>query len=178
MEVLLVAGIFAVVVLVIAAFNSQLFTSQNNASSLVQLNLFQNNLVTLVKTKVAWDRTIAMNPSMSCLSTRTNCVAGGAPLTDRPFAIYDGTPGGTPFYDASSPQNGLTQMATACTGFNASNALCIFRYDLKWSAICTPPNCTDPQVKVSGRLILANGVKGVVVNTENYSVPEIYRTAR
>lgn len=118
---------------------------------------------------------------MSCLHDESPCTISGAaadaPITDAAFALFDGE--GQLFYDATTPSNGLDWRGKPCSEFSLEgNDKCPFRYNLVWSAICVPGECTSPDVKVTATLLFAPGDNKIVINTENYSVPILYRDAK
>ena len=160
--------------------NSQLAQS----SDLVQIGMFQSNLVTLIQNSTSWDRTTSLNTSMSCLASSSQCTdPTGNPLQNQPFAIYDGSASVTPFYDSTQTGAGLTLLATF-TGYVApgssagGNDNCPFRYNLTWSAVCTPPNCSNPQVLVNATLIYSpEGSHPIVMNPNRFSI-NLYPDAR
>lgn len=175
-QVLLVVALLSAVVLAISQLNLQLQKNRVQSAAIVQLSLFQRNLITLINSKASWLETIGRNPSMSCLQNHSNCLTGGAPISNQIFSIYDGSNSPLPYFDSISPTSGLNVMAVPCTGYPTGGDKCPFRFELRWSALCIAPNCVDPQVKVWADLVFNSAVQAFPFNPVTYSVPVIFRS--
>ena len=182
-EVITIVGLFSFVVLAIGGLNLQLSKQQNQSTSLVQLDLVRRNLIAIPLNSDAWKYTIAapQNPNMACLKDNTPCTVDGstdgAPLQNQLFALFDA--GNQLFYDSTSLQNGFSFAGTGCKTFSQTgDDTCPFRFELTWSAICTPGNCIAPQVKINAPLSYKSVVKPVILNVNNFAVPDIYRAAQ
>lgn len=148
----------------------------------VQLDIVRRNIQSLLMSQAAWQATVARNSSMACLSSSSSsCVVPGTtqPLSNQTFALYDGA-SSQPYFDATRATNGFTANGRPCTGFNSNegNDACPFRFELRWSAVCTnPASCVQPQVQVSATLRYVPKTPSAVMNLANFSIPTLYRGA-
>lgn len=179
-DVLVVVGVLSVVALAIASFSNQMNKQLSQSSSSSMMGIVRDNLITLVKSNASWNRTTSKNHQMHCLSSGSQCAAAssngnGGGLN---FALYDASTNNQPYYDATDGRKGFTAQGAPCDGYGTSqNPACIFRFDLKWSALCTPPNCSYPQVSVTADLLYA-GSNAPPFNLKKYSVPPVIRSAQ
>jgi prepilin-type N-terminal cleavage/methylation domain-containing protein len=192
-ELLVAVALFSVVVLGISSLNLHLRNQLRDSAALGKISVVSRNIKTLILDTSSWKNTVAQGSTggalpaslMNCLKNGTPCTidgtAGGVPIQLRKFAIYDG--GNQLYFDATNDQNGLTASGMECASFSSqsdSKSNCNFRFDLRWSANCVPGNCVNPQVKISAKLMVGGFDVGqkIVVNTVNYSLDEIFRSAQ
>jgi prepilin-type N-terminal cleavage/methylation domain-containing protein len=191
LELIIAVAVLSMVVLSIAGLNFQLRKQQTDSTNLVQIAVFQRNLIALVLNGDSWKATTAAGSqapagasplgNMGCLANNTlscNDVSTGAPIQNQSFAIYDAA--GKLFYDATDPKSGITLNGLPCSTFtNPGNAGCPMRFDLKWNAICTGA-CINPMVKVNATLLYPTqgGQQQLVINASHYSVPDTVRSAQ
>lgn len=177
-------GITSVVVLGIQAAYFQINKSQKQSNLLYQVGMFNKNIGALVAMQTSWNATVnapANRESMACIRLRRPCTsdgsASGQPLEDVLFAIFDGA--GKEYYNPLNEHSGVTLSGVPCSTFSASgNESCPIRIELKWSAICQPGNCMDPQIKVKAEMKIAPTVSGILINPANHSMPDVYRYAQ
>lgn len=184
-------AVLSFVVLSIAGLNLQLRKQQVESTNLVQIGVFQRNLIAVVLDKASWQKTIAAgaptgsNPlgKMGCLVTgTTSCTVDGSstgtPIQNQAFALYDAA--GSLIFDATNPTNGITLNGLPCSSFSTTgDNSCPMRFDLKWNAVCTGA-CINPMIKVNATLLfpVPAGQQGLIINTSRYSVPDTLRSAQ
>lgn len=110
--------------------------------------------------------------SMDCLRNATACTAN----TPRPFALIDGA--GNLVFDATNNTEGFDLEGRRCTSFGASASNCIFRYNLRWSAICPGASCTSPLIAVTAQLQVASNAGLRPIDYSKYSVTKVLRPAQ
>ena len=197
-EVMVGASVLTVITVGLLQFLTFLTSQQSKATSTVQLDLIRRNLIALASSSSSWTNTIT-NPvnatAMSCLASHTPCTKDGsptgAPIQNQPFALFDGSAASQPYYNALPGNNGVTPAGVFCDGYPivtnhsnlqspSQNTSCVYRFDLKWSAICTPGNCVNPQVKISAILLKTPTSAGNAfnLNPANYSVAQLFRSAQ
>jgi prepilin-type N-terminal cleavage/methylation domain-containing protein len=186
-EVMMVMGIGTVLILVIATIMKNSAVSEMEAMTFAQLATLRRDLFVQAESDVAWVNTVRAGSAagarpaskMDCLLNGNPCTVdgspGGVPITDQPFALYDNS--NNLVLDGTSATIGLTTQASACNSFSQATGddQCPFRFDLKWSAVCTPGACTYPLLKISGTLQYKPKSSKLSFNTANYSLSSFYR---
>ncbi|MGE0631133.1 MAG: prepilin-type N-terminal cleavage/methylation domain-containing protein [Pseudobdellovibrionaceae bacterium] len=184
LELLITVGILAVAVLAIGTVHLQLSKQQAQSASLFQVDIFNKNLATLVRTQASWRASVNAEinkDSMECLRVRTiPCTVDGtpmgAPLKDIPFAIFDGA--GNLFFNGMDHRAGISMWGDICNSYTNDGAdECPFRPQLTWTAACVQGSCINPQVQVNATLKYSSRKVNLIVNTTNHSMPNIYRSA-
>lgn len=177
MELIIASAIYGVVVLGVGFAINQIVNLKIEAESLNEIHEFRSHIFSTVDDPVAWSNTVVANQSsaaMLCLLNGTSCAPGGVPITDRPFRLLNQS--GGEVYDSIDPTRGFTGKGTPCTNFSltAGDASCPFRFDLRWSAVCDPANCINPQIKISNVLSVSqsyrNPLNPVRVSINGYYV--------
>ncbi len=176
LEVLMAIGAGYVVMAAICATLENTARIQSNARAMNQMMQTRNGFFLAIGSNTAWKNTIMAkinSTGMACLANSSPCTGdgtpGGAPISGRSFALYDSN--NVMLFDATNAANGLTTSGTPCNSFSLPNGpagkkgndSCPFRFDLKWSANCTPGNCTNPLVNVSAAL-LYSGTNNNLIN--------------
>lgn len=152
--------------------------SQTNATSTA--SILRKNFITLVELDTSWNLTVAdtANTTLACLRApyppcTTDGLPGGPAITNAPIRLRDAANQIAFGYDPlASASNGFTMGGVACNSFAAGGSdACPFRLTFTWSAVCTPGNCTSPQIKVDGILnyAAATADKKIAFNSANYS---------
>ena len=175
-ELLVAIAILSIVVLAVSALNLHMSRELSRSSTNFQIDVFRRNLLVLISDSASWTSTRLANRAGAAFPAgNMDCLTNGQPCTatNQRFAIHDGS--GALFYDAIPNNNGIDRVGNTCDTYPSE--LCPFRYELRWSANCTPGNCVYPQVKVTAELSVAAGGK-FVINTDLHSVPATFRAAQ
>lgn len=179
-EVLVSLGIWSALTLGVGLAIHHTFRMQNRSRSLVQVEMFRQAIVQAVESDIGWAKVVkdARNVSMECLRSGTPCTIDGsdmgAPLASVPLVLLQ--PDGRLLFDATKATQGLTPQGDLCDTFSsAGNDACPFRFELNWSALCSPGSCTNPQIVVSAKLIYSANRLRFVFNEARYSIAKIYR---
>jgi competence protein ComGC len=178
-EVLIAVSIVTVLIMGLTAVNFRTFNVSDQGVARAHFQLAMRNFSSLVLDARSWQQTLIQNSiggtfnagQMDCLRNSTSCA-----VVDQLFALVDAA--GNVFYDATSPTAGFTRFGIPCNSFTANGEPvgdCIFRYELRWTAVCTPPNCINPPVRVSARLIRNSQAQGFPLNLNLYSILGIMR---
>jgi prepilin-type N-terminal cleavage/methylation domain-containing protein len=190
LELLVALGVLSVVVFAIADLNLSLRKQQITTTYSTQLDVLKRNIVAVVNNENSWLKTIAAGSptglypqsNMGCLADGTTpCTVdgtpGGALIQNQPLALLDAA--GNVVFDSTQPNSGFTLQGLPCSNFSMTgNDDCPLRFQLNWSAVCSPP-CTNPLVKVNGTLLSKQSSgKGLIINLNNYSVPDIMRNGQ
>ena len=127
---------------------------QSSGLSRIQLELFRNDLLTLLKSDHFSTYTVngpANAQSMACLKNSTPCTTDGSPmgspLGEQPFVLYSST--GSVFFDGINGV-GLNGSAGSCSP-GAPVGSCPYRLSLMWAPMCQPGSCVNPQIKIITR---------------------------
>lgn len=108
------------------------------------------------------------NPEMSCLKDKTACGEGVYDLT-----LFDAT--GKVLVDATNPNQGFTSKGAQCFSYGATDGTegdCIFRYQMKWEAVCPPAStsCINPQVHLKLSLMTSSQQQSTFMNMRTNQV--------
>lgn len=107
------------------------------------------------------------NPEMTCLKDKTVCNEGVYDLT-----LFDAS--GRVLVDATNPNQGFTSKGTQCFTYGAAEneGDCIFRYQMKWEAVCPPAStaCTNPQVHLRLSLLTSTQQQSTFMNMRTTQV--------
>jgi hypothetical protein len=107
----------------------------------------------LINTFSAVENNFASGPGMDCLKEplqpcTLTFTEAGTPIIDRPMNVIKDAAGNISV-DLRSPSEGLNMQGGRCTQFNSSigSDLCPLQMRVKWSALCRPTSCINPQLK-------------------------------
>ncbi|MBS1971679.1 MAG: hypothetical protein JSU04_15310 [Bdellovibrionales bacterium] len=108
------------------------------------------------------------NPEMACLKDKTNCNEGEYPLS-----LFDGS--GRVLVDALNPNQGFTSKGSQCFTYGATDGSegdCIFRYQMRWEAVCPPAqtSCKNPQVHLKLNLLTSTQQQSTYMNMRTTQV--------
>lgn len=158
-EVLVAAGLMAIVALGMGGVITSMNKEQNNQTRLATMRELKTRFQNIITDQNAWNKTIQMNGGagqpMQCLLEHTSCTPGSA----FDLTLYE--PSGTAFFIpppyATSPvaagSRGFTDKGVPCNTFDgAGNDACPISYKVIWEPLCTAP-CRNPLVRVTARLL-------------------------
>lgn len=121
----------------------------------------------IAKAAAAAESGAVYNPEMTCLKDKTACNEGEYDLT-----LFDGA--GRVLVDATNPNQGFTSKGTQCFSYGASEneGDCIFRYQMKWEAVCPPAStaCINPQVHLKLSLLTSAQQQSTFMNMRTTQV--------
>jgi prepilin-type N-terminal cleavage/methylation domain-containing protein len=159
-EVLVAAGLMAIVALGMTGVVTSMNKEQNNQTRTATFRELKTRFQNLITDQNAWSKTIQQNgdagESMECILKHTSCTVNS--IFD--LTLYE--PSGTPFFvppaygsvPTSAP--GFTDKGVPCTGFNGTsgsgNDACPISYKVVWEPVCEAP-CKNPLVRVTVRLL-------------------------
>ena len=181
-ELMIAATIGSIVLTAVGAVWLGVSKSQAGAWAMNQEMSFRDGLFRAMASDPAWKNTLqaAVNlPKMNCLAKQTPCTTNGnpngPPIQNQLFALYDSN--NQLIFDSSNLANGITASGTLCTGFSLQrgNDKCPFRFDMKWSANCTPGNCVNPIVKITALLLYSPAQSQYTLSPNRYSLLEVFR---
>lgn len=158
-ELLIAAGITAVVMSAVAASIVSLMKQKKRADFLVALSGVRLELQQTIVRADDWAKTKTMNPGMACIAGSVP-LAGGCPAfasssnglglsAPSPLKLYNAS--GTVVYDSSDPASGYTMNGAPCSGFGTA-VDCIVKPKLDWQAQCNlsvDPQCRGPLLLVT-----------------------------
>ena len=163
-EVLVAAGLLAVVTVGISSLVVNMQTEQKRVQIKSSINDIKNRYNSLIVDNKAWTQTLSLNPAMLCLSSPGGC----ASTTPQVLNLY--VPGSPPtlFRSISGASiQGFTESGTACDGFLAppgdysdpvnghtlgtGNPRCPIAYSLLWEPVVAGQQ--NSMVKITGRLV-------------------------
>lgn len=166
-EVMVAAGLASIVSLGVATMMQNMFIEQKRVALFATLNDLKVKITNNINDPNAWAKTMAANTSLSCLTGNTTCTATTTPLK---IILKDGA--NNTAYDlldwSSTGSNGFTEGGANCTGFSAAtgsgNDKCPISYRLVIDMKCPSPatTCTNPQLKITGRLIYNPSTTGTL----------------
>jgi prepilin-type N-terminal cleavage/methylation domain-containing protein len=172
-EVMIAVAISSVVILASLSIGNMTTNLQNQNNFSFQADMIRRNIVTLLLSDSSWQKTLAADPSMACISSGT-C---NPPFSAKPIKlIYDGS--NVLAYNVDDTTgHGFNSDGTACT---STSPVCTLTYTVTWLPLCTAA-CSSPQVQIditahyTAPTGAAANVRGSVpFNEANYSA-RIYR---
>ena len=104
------------------------------------VDIAQKQILTILESDAAWNRTIVSNPSMACINDAvTDCSN-----VYQDFALY--LPNGLVFLQNTGAQ-GFSKRGYYCQTYDggAGDATCVFKIKLQWRCLDTP--CVNPETK-------------------------------
>ena len=104
------------------------------------VDIAQKQILTILESDAAWNRTIASNPSMACINDAvTNC-----PNVYQNFDLY--LPAGPVFLQNTGAQ-GFSKRGYYCQTYDggAGDSTCVFKIKLQWRCLDAP--CVSPVTK-------------------------------
>jgi prepilin-type N-terminal cleavage/methylation domain-containing protein len=155
-EVMAVAGIFAVMVTVVAAWVAYMQRNREQQLTVTSLATLQSKIYEAALAGTSWQRTVAdtNNAEMACLRNNTACVAG-----NYNFALHDAN--NAVIYDSHLATNGFSISGAACTSYAAGgNSLCPISYNMYWSPNCAALGalpCINPPINITVNLLYSPG---------------------
>lgn len=173
-QALVAIGLGSISLAGVASLTGWVSILQNTALGRVQLEVFRNTLVTLARSDdFAFTLGGTLNAqAFKCITDKSPCTtdgtAGGPPIKDQPFAVYN--PDGSVLFNGFG-DGYLDSGAKACTG---GGTRCPYQMSLTWSAVCVPGSCTSPQMKINTVFKRTPASTGTAINSENYSI-SVYR---
>lgn len=170
-EVLVAAGLVSIVSLGIATMMQNMFIEQKRIALFATLNELKTRITSNITDPNSWAKTMAANADMSCLTGNTTCTAIYTPSgTPKKIILKDGA--GNTAFDlldwASTGSNGFTESGGSCSTFSATTGAgsdaCPISYRLVFNMWCAgaAATCTNPQLKITGRLIYNPSTTGVL----------------
>ncbi len=170
-EVLVAAGIASIISLGIATMMENMFAERKRIMLLSTLRDLKTKLEANIRDSGSWTQTMTVNAGLSCMQNNTVCTA-----------IYTGasTPVKIVLKDSAANTvadlltwgdvgtNGFTESGGPCTTFSAAagggNDNCPISYRLVYNIWCpgAAATCTNPQLKITGRLIFNPGTIGIL----------------
>lgn len=175
-EIMVAAGLASIISLGIATMMQNMFEQRKRAMMMSTLREIKIRIESNIRDNASWAKTMENNAGLVCMRNNTTCTAT---YTDPPNSRND-TPAKIVLYDTAgivsydlltwgdSGSNGFTEIGGPCTGFSAAsgagNDACPISYRLVYNIWCPgfAATCTNPQLKISGRLIYNPAASGVL----------------
>lgn len=162
-EVLVAAGLMAIVAMGMGGVITSMNKEQNNQVRLATLRELKTRIQSLITDQNSWNKTMQMNNGatnpMKCLLDHSACTPGTYDLL-----LYD--PAGNAFINPPPPyaavppagSQGFTDKGAVCSNFNGNaNAgvdSCPISYKIVWEPVCPVTGaCINPLVRVNARLL-------------------------
>lgn len=175
-EVLVAAGLASIISLGVATMMQNAFIEQKRVALFATLNDLKLKITSNITDPNSWAKTMAANAALSCLTSNTTCTAiytpGGTPPK---IILKDGA--GNDAYNlldwTSTGSNGFTESGGSCSTFSATvgsgSDACPISYRLVINMWCAGAalTCTNPQLKITGRLIYNPSTTGVLNRFRN-----------
>lgn len=148
-EVMVAAAIISIIALGIGTLIDDMMKAQKKTTTSGAISSMRARIIANIQNGEAWTRSAAdatLNPNMTCMR-------GGGVCTDEteyPLALKDAA--GAEVYYATVANHGFNYDGVGCT--NYPNGSCVFRWNLRWTSLCTPSaaQCASPSVTVIGTL--------------------------
>lgn len=189
-EIMVAAGLASIISLGIATMIQNMFEQRKRAMLMNTMRDLKTRIETNIRDNSSWTHIMANNAGLACLRTNIVCTAS---YTDPPNSRND-TPAKIVLYDTAgnvtydlltwgdAGTNGFTEIGGPCTTFSAAAGAgtdaCPFSYRLVYNMWCPAfaATCTNPQLKISGRLIFNPAANGIlnrfrgIINTGSLTV--------
>ncbi len=130
------------------------------------LESVRNQVIQTLESEIGMANTIAANPSLSCLATRSDCAAQAS--TDWPIKIVSSD--GVLLVDPGVPTQGFSSSGVPCTSFDAINGndSCPIQLKVSWQPICGAGPCLNPQNRFIGAFSIEGKAFNQKVNVKKY----------
>lgn len=174
-EVMVVLGIMSVIAYYGMTPLLSFMKTQKTVDVKLTLSQIRENIRSTILNGKAWQKTIAVNSQMSCISTGTTCSA----FTTGTYFLNLRDGNDTLLINSSTPTAGFTDAGSPCNAWSASgNPACPIRIRLRWTAVCMNTSCIHPQVLISGRFEYSPGdqQKRTPIYLDIYDI-SIYKTS-
>lgn len=178
LEIMVAVGLLALISLGIATIMQNMATEQKKFVLMNALREVKSRIENNIRDQNSWIKTInsASNPSLNCLKTSMPCTVQDPTLGLPTKIILKDAADNTTFdlldWQANTG-NGFTESGGSCNNFNAiaGNGVdsCPFSYRLVQVMTCTgaAATCSNPQIKVTARLIFNPSTNGVLNKFKN-----------
>lgn len=145
------------------------------ASLVTQFIQIRQSILATLADDASWDQMISNNPGMACLKNGTSCQAGGTPITNQRFSLYDFN--GIKVGDGDDPLSGYRANGSRCRAAdNSGDDECPIHFDTYWSAVCPPGPCINPDVSISVRMrYTPKPPVTQIFNADSYSVAAVVK---
>lgn len=157
-EVIIVAAIVSIIALGIGTMISDMFSAQQKASQVGNLNTLRARIIETLNSPSHWEATIAdasNDASLGCLRDATaNCDTG---FTSG-FNVVQAGP--VMLYPSATPTAGFRFDGTNCNTFSTAtpDPTCPFRWTITWEATCPgSANCKTPDINIVADFLYAAG---------------------
>ncbi len=171
-EVMVAAGLATIISLGVATMMQDMFIERKRIMLMATLRDLKTKIESNIRDNGSWAKTMAANSgTLGCLINNTVCTAVYTPGANPPKIILRDTADQVAFdlLDwASAGANGFTEGGAPCNTFSATagggNDNCPISYRLVANMWCpgAAATCTNPQLKISGRLIYNPSTTGVL----------------
>ncbi len=178
LEVLVATGLMAIISLGLVTMFQNMAIEQKRINLFNTLRELKSRMEFVVRDQNAWVKTIndTSNPSLSCLINSTICTVQD-PATGSPTKIVLSDAAGNRVFDlldwTGAGASGFTENGTPCTTFSSAAGAgvdsCPISYRLVYLMFCTngATTCSNPQIKVTGRLIFNPHPQGILNRFRN-----------
>lgn len=147
-ELLLAAGIVAAMMGGVATYVKLSSDTKRKLDTGLALSGIKENMIRTMNSGAAWTVMVAENPSLACLKVGSPGCADG---TTGPIAVYDSS---GKMISGVQQTSGFDRSGEPCNTYNPAGSTtgCVFRYNVRWTAMCSFTPCLDPQIRVTGEL--------------------------
>lgn len=127
----------------------------------------RNLVIQALESEIGLANTIAANPALACLGTRTDCSAQAG--TAWPIKVVSAD--GVTIVDPTVATQGFYSDGTICNTFDAANGndLCPMKLAVTWTPVCGAGPCLNPQNQFSGAFTLVANSSSEAINVQRYS---------
>lgn len=157
-ELMVVTTIIGVAGIALGTVFKSSFDTVNDVKSRLWVENVRREIVTSLRDKDAWAKTIAdpANTSLACLRAKlanplapVQCSGAGgaiAVVRDRNDRVI---------HTSAAATSGFSKAGIACNAFDAANGNedCPYRFEVRWTAVCADATCPQPDALVEGDLI-------------------------
>lgn len=175
-EILVAAGLASIISLGIATMMQNMFESRKRAMLMNSMRDIKNRIESNIRDNSSWTQIMTNNAGLACMRNNTLCTAI---YTDPPNG-RNGVPAKIVLYDTAGNitydlltwgdvgTNGFTEIGGPCNTFSAAagagTETCPFSYRLVYNIWCPAfaATCTNPQLKITGRLIYNPAPNGLL----------------
>lgn len=164
---ILVGGLMTVVGIITA--QQKMMSGQIQSAS---VSFMRQNIVNLITTQGAWNKTRELNSEMSCMRTYPSTCTNGQTAQINLYAQD-----GSLVVDTKNPSGGLRQNGKVCSGYDASGANdCGVRAVVTWEVACSSAtSCQYPQELVSVNFTQKNFLAGIFSSLSGFDINKMAR---
>lgn len=164
---ILVGGMMAVMGIISA--QQKLMSGQMQSAS---VSFIRQNLVNLITTQGAWNKTRELNSEMACMKTYPSTCTNGQTAV---INLYGQD--GSLVVDSKNSAGGLRQNGTACSSYGPSSKTdCAVRAVVTWEVVCSSPaTCQYPQELISVEFTQKNFLEGIFSSLSAFDIKKMAR---